>query len=187
MKNLILIACLNLIAICSLSQTPIRSDIFGFSTNTTFTFHNVYDSIFMNQVVQISPNLLRFPGGLGNFYHPYGVGYGINIAEVNKYHKGVLSKRVAGIQNYESKKKINKNYINDFIYLAKHLNAKVIVDANILTASADETIKTINKLVKNNIEIVGIELGSELSNRSYMHIIDGEKYIQLAKNYHSKN
>ena len=29
--------------------------------------------------------------------------------------------------------------------------------------------------------VVGIELGSELSNRSYMHLIDGDKYIQLAK------
>jgi len=182
MKNLILIVCLNLIAICSLSQAPVRPDIFGFSTNTAFTFHNVYDSIFMDQVVQISPNLLRFPGGFGNFYHLNGVGYAINIAEVNKYHKGVLSKRVAGIQNYERKKKINKNYINDFIYLAKYLNAKVIVDANILTASTDETIKIINKLAENSIEIVGIELGSELSNRSYMHLIDGDKYISLAKN-----
>ena len=181
MKNLILIVSLNLIAICSLSQSPVKVDVFGFSTNTTFTFHNVYDSIFMNKVVQISPNLLRFPGGFGNFYHLDGVGYGINIAEVNKYHKGVLPKRVAGIQNYERKKKINKNYINDFIYLAKHLKAKVIVDANILTASSDETIKIINKLLENNIEVVGIELGSELSNRSYMHLIDGDKYIQLAK------
>ena len=181
MKNLILIVSLNLIAICSLSQSPVKVDVFGFSTNTTFTFHNVYDSVFMNKVVQISPNLLRFPGGFGNFYHLDGVGYGINIGEVNKYHKGVLPKRVAGIQNYERKKKINKNYINDFIYLAKHLKAEVIVDANILTASSDETIKIINKLLENNIEVVGIELGSELSNRSYMHLIDGDKYIQLAK------
>jgi hypothetical protein len=181
MKNLILIVSLNFIAICSFSQSPVKVDIFGFSTNTTFTFHNVYDSVFMNKVVQISPNLLRFPGGFGNFYHLDGVGYGINIAEVNKYHKGVLPKRVAGIQNYERKKKINKNYINDFIYLAKHLKAEVIVDANILTASSDETIKIINKLLENNIEVVGIELGSELSNRSYMHLIDGDKYIQLAK------
>ena len=181
MKNLILIVSLNFIAICSFSQSPVKLDIFGFSTNTTFTFHNVYDSVFMNKVVQISPNLLRFPGGFGNFYHLDGVGYGINIGEVNKYHKGVLPKRVAGIQNYERKKKINKNYINDFIYLAKHLKAEVIVDANILTASSYETIKIINKLLENNIEVVGIELGSELSNRSYMHLIDGDKYIQLAK------
>ena len=182
MKNLMLIVCLSLIAVCSLSQNYVRPNVFGFSTNTTFTFHNVYDSIFMNQVIQLSPNLLRFPGGFGNFYHPDGAGYGMKINEVNKYHSGVLSKRVTGIQNYERKKKINKNYIYDFIYLAKYLNSKVIVDVNILTASSDETIKIIDKLVENNINVVGIELGSELSNRSYMHLIDGDKYIQLTKN-----
>ena len=182
MKRFVMIS---FVGFCNLafSQSHINTNIFGFSTNTTFTFHDINDSIFRNKVDSLSPKVLRFPGGFGNFYHLSGIGYGVIEEEVVKYHKGKLPKRVNGIKSYENRNNIKENYIEDFIVLASKIKSKVIVDANIITSEPEETIRIIEKLQENNIEVIGVELGSELSNRSYMHLIDGEKYIELAKNH----
>ena len=69
-------------------------------------------------------------------------------------------------------RKHNYNYINDFILLAKKNNSKVILVANIISAQEDDIINMIERFKTENIEILGVELGSELSNRAY------KKYIK---------
>ena len=80
-----------------LSAQGNRADLFGFNTNTLFTFMDIYDTNSLNLVKQISPKVLRFPGGYGNFYHVNGSGYGFNYNEAFQNNNGNLPKRLKGI------------------------------------------------------------------------------------------
>ena len=155
-------------------------NLFGFGTNTTFMFNDVNDTSFIGYVNSISPRLLAFPGGLGNFYHPEGMGYGIKIKEVDFYHSGKLKKRIRGI-NQIIKNKRHNNYIYPFIRLSKRMNSDVIIDANILTAEVDETIHMINLMKDNGIDVSFIEIGRELTNQSYHINFDIYKYLKKSK------
>jgi hypothetical protein len=181
MKMNLLMNILLLNSLLAFPQEYINDALFGFGTNTTFIFHDVNDSFFVNKVLEIAPKILRFPGGLGNFYHIDKTGYGLQLEEVEKYHYGKMPKRVKGLNRIIKNKGDKANYIDYCIILANKINAKVIIDANILTADSTETIRIISKFLNHNIEVVGVELGSELSNMSYMHLIDGAEYLQLAQ------
>ena len=78
----------------------------------------------------------------------------------------------------------NHNYIDDFIVLAKQNNSKVILAANIISSEDDEIINIIKRFKSEDIKILGVELGCELSNRAYKkHINSVDDYIQLAQKY----
>ena len=66
------------------SKSQVNPNLFGFRTSSSFVFFDVKDSVFMNDVQSLSPNVLSFPGGFGNFYHLNGVGYGLEIEEIKK-------------------------------------------------------------------------------------------------------
>jgi hypothetical protein len=145
----------------------INENIFGFATSNTFTYCDVTDTSFLNKVIALQPKLLRFPGGaVGNFYHYGGKGYGFDFSEIDQYHDGKLPKRARGLDNSRRKKNQHQDYIEDFITLAKKTNAKAVLVANLFVDNED-ILLMIKKLNENNIEVVGVELGSELSNRSY--------------------
>ena len=180
-----------LFAISCYSQENIverlNPNLFGFCTSNTFTYCDINDTSFTNKVRKIKPNVLRFPGGsLGNFYHYDGEGYGFNFEEIQEWHSQKFKDRVSGLVGTQQKKGHHHNYIDDFIVLAKQNNSKVVLVANILTSSDTEIIQIINRFNSESIEILGVELGSELSNRAYKkHINSVEDYIQLAKKYSS--
>ena len=159
-----------------------NENIFGFATSNTFTYCDVTDTSFLNKVIAIQPKLLRFPGGaVGNFYHYGGKGYGFNFSEIDQYHDGKLPKRARGLENSRIKKNQQQDYIEDFIILAKRTNAKAVLVANLFIDN-DDILLMIKKLIENNIEVFGVELGSELSNRSYFtkgYTID--EYVIAAK------
>ena len=67
-----------------LLYSQVNPNLFGFRTSSTFVFFDVQDSIFMNDVRSLTPNVLSFPGGFGNFYHLNAPGYGLNIEEIKK-------------------------------------------------------------------------------------------------------
>ena len=149
-----------------LSQNS-KENIFGFATSNTFTYCDVNDTSFINKVKRLNPKLLRFPGGaVGNFYHFGKNGYGFDFNEIDTYHSGKFPKRARGLDNSRQKKQQNYDYIDDFIVLAKATNAKAVLVANMFVSN-DDILLMIEKLKANNIEIVGVELGTELSNRSY--------------------
>ena len=160
----------------------VNENIFGFATSNTFTYCDVTDTSFLNKVIAIQPKLLRFPGGaVGNFYHYGGKGYGFDFSEIDQYHDGKMPKRARGLDNSRRKKNQHQDYIEDFIILAKKTNAKAVLVANLFVDN-DDIILMIEKLQNNNIEVVGIELGSELSNKSYFtkgYNID--EYVLAAK------
>ena len=162
------------------SQERIIKNLYGFGTNTTFMFNDVQDTSFLSNINIISPRLLAFPGGLGNFYHPSGMGYGIKINEVDFFHTGKLPKRIRGINKIIEKNK-DENYIHPFIDLSKNLKSDVIIDANILTAEVDETVQMINLMKDGGIDVSFIEIGRELTNQSYHTNFDIYKYLEKSK------
>ena len=182
-KRNLLFTCIFFIKLCS-AQQIVSSDIFGFATSNTFSYFNIHDSIFQKNIKEISPKLLRFPGGaVGNFYHFNQSAYGLDIKEIDSLISGKFPKRARGLISYSKRRGHKKNYIDDFIVLAKLTNARVIVVANVLTESDKNILAMINKLHENDIHIIGVELGSELSNKSYFdkgYTID--HYIKRCKN-----
>ena len=160
-----------------------KENILGMNTNTVFIFFDINDTTFLNRVKKINPKVLRFPGGYGNFYHIEGSGYGFKLNEADRSNNGNLPKRIRGLNRIISQQKVTGNYIDEFIQLTQELNAKVIIDANIITAPSTEIIQIIQKLKENNINILGIELGNELYNTSFSNIIEGEKYVKIAKQF----
>ena len=152
----------------TLSAQEIQKNIFGFATSNTFTYCNVADTSFTSKVRAINPQILRFPGGaVGNFYHFGKSGYGFDFNEIDKYHDGKFPKRSRGLENSRRKNKHQHDYIDDFIVLVKKTKARAVLVANPFIEDDNDIIFMIQKLYKNNIEVVGVELGSELSNRSY--------------------
>ena len=144
-----------------------KENIFGFATSNTFTYCDVTDTSFLNRVIELQPKLLRFPGGaVGNFYHYGKRGYGFDFHEIDQYHDGKFPKRSRGLENSRKKKNQDQDYIEDFIILVKKTQAKAVLVANLFVDN-DDILLMIKKLIENNIEVVGVELGSELSNRSY--------------------
>ena len=165
----------------------IKENFFGFDTPNAFTYCDVNDTSFINKVVRMNPKVLRFPGGAeGNFYHFGKNGYGFDFDEIDKYHGGTFPKRSRGLENSRRKKNQNYDYIDDFIVLVKKTNASVVLSANPFVDN-DDIILMIEKLHANNIKVIGVELGSELSNRSYFnkgYTIDD--YILFAKSCSDK-
>ena len=182
-KRNLFFTCIFFIKLCS-AQQIVSNDIFGFATSNTFSYFNIHDSIFQKNIKEISPKLLRFPGGaVGNFYHFNQSAYGLDIKEIDSLISGKFPKRARGLISYSKRRGHKKNYIDDFIVLAKLTNARVIVVANVLTESDKNILAMINKLHENDIHIIGVELGSELSNKSYFdkgYTID--HYIKRCKN-----
>jgi len=159
-----------------------RKNLFGFATSNTFTYCDVQDTFFLNKIIELQPQLLRFPGGaVGNYYHYGASGYGFDFEEIDKYDGGRFPKRSRSLVRSTNKKGHTHNYIDDFIVLAKATNSKAVLVANMFVDN-DDIIKMIEKIQLHNIKVVGVELGSELSNRTFFvkgYTID--KYIKSAK------
>ena len=159
-----------------------RKNLFGFATSNTFTYCDINDTSFLNKIIELQPQLLRFPGGaVGNYYHYGGSGYGFDFEEIDKYDGGRFPKRSRSLVRSTNKKGHTHNYIDDFIVLAKATNSKAVLVANMFVDN-DDIIKMIEKIQLHNIKIVGVELGSELSNRTFFvkgYTID--KYIKSAR------
>tara|TARA_B110000003_G_scaffold76605_1_gene78234 strand:- start:2632 stop:4023 length:1392 start_codon:yes stop_codon:yes gene_type:complete len=171
------------ISINLIGQNKVNPNLFGFRTSLAFVFFDIQDSVFMNDVQSLSPNVLSFPGGFGNFYHLKGAGYGIKLDEIKKYHKQSKIKTVSNLNKIIFNKNHQENYIYDFIEMAKATNSSVIYDANIISSNPEEILQIIRILLDSGINLLGVELGGELSNRSYSHFMNIEKYISLSKLY----
>lgn len=173
----------NLISVSQNTEDLINPNLFGFCTSNSFTYVDTYDTSFISKVEQINPKVLRFPGGtIGNFYHTNKEAYGFNSSDVDQWYSGNFSRRVNSLKKAAARKGHINDYIEDFIVLTKRLNAKVVVNANILTAEQAEIISILSRFKQERIEVLGVELGSEISNRAYKKNIKSVyDYIQLAK------
>lgn len=166
------------------SQNKVNPNLFGFRTSLAFIFFDTQDSLFLKDVHKISPNILSFPGGFGNFYHLNGSGYGLKISEIEEYQKNdKRNKNAVFLNNLTVKKNHKKNYIYDFIKLVKATGSSVIYDANIISSTPQEVLKIVKLLLDHDVRLLGVELGGELYDMSYMHFMNVDKYISLAKLY----
>ncbi len=166
------------------SQDRVNTNLFGFRTSLSFIFFDTKSSSFISDVQSLSPNVLSFPGGLGNFYHYDGIGYGLKLDEIKKYQNHNSRNQIVKFFNdLIISKNHNQNYIYDFISMAKETNSSVIFDANIITSTPDEVLRAIKTLVDSNVSLLGIELGGELYDKSYSHFMTIDKYINLSKLY----
>lgn len=161
--------CLNILFVNSLyTQETYNQNIFGFATSNTFTFFDTRSDDFKEKIKIISPQILRFPGGaVGNFYHFNKPAYGMKIKEIDSLIAGKFPKRARGLISYSKKKRHTNNYIDDFIALAKFSNSRAVLVANVLTEQTEDVLNMIQKIKDSGVEIIGVELGSELSNKSY--------------------
>ena len=187
MRNNLLIFSFSVISFLLTAQN-INPDVYGFATSNTFTYCDVNDTSFINKVLKINPQVLRFPGGaMGNFYHFNKNGYGFNFQEIEKFAKGSkFIQRSEALNRANIKKGHTHDYIDDFIKLAKLTNAKVVLVANMFVDN-DDIIKMISKMKSHNLEIIGVELGSELSNRTfYLNGYTIDEYIEDAKDCSDK-
>lgn len=181
--SIIFILFCDLISFSQNQEDVMNQNLFGFCTSNSFTYVDTYDTSFIYRVEQINPKVLRFPGGtIGNFYHTNKEAYGFNAFDVDQWYSGNFSKRVHSLKQAAEKRGHTTDYIEDFIVLSKRFNAKVVVNANILTAEKSEIISMLNRFQQQGVEVLAVELGSEISNRAYKKNIKSVyDYIQLAK------
>lgn len=170
-----------LLQVSLFAQTKVNPNLFGFRTSTAFVYFSAKDTSFLNRVKSLHPQVLSFPGGFGNFYHPDGDGYGIKEQEVALYHTGNKANVANTLNTIIAKGKVKQNYLQDFMLLAKETNAGVIYNLNVLTGNLNEYIAVIDSFKHNDIHLIGIELGGELSNTAYKHKVNEQFYITKSK------
>ncbi len=172
----------------NLEGQTLNPNTFGFCTTNAFLFTDGLSDDWINSVKDLNPKVLRFPGGNeGNFYHINGKGYGFNLKEVALLKDSPLKERMIKLEEIIERKQIDRNFLSDFIKLSHHLNTKVIIVANVLTGTVEETISLITAFKEENIEIVGVELGCELYASVFRkQVPNPEAYIDLITPFYNE-
>ena len=122
---------------------------------------NIYGYTYIHQ---ISPKLLRFPGGkLSQFAHlMQGPGYGLDSIEIVANFSGTeLTEWLARLANQDT---LTCNYINafhEFVAANNDPDLKVLYVLNINTGTVQENLDAITHLINNGVNIVGVEVGNE--------------------------
>lgn len=139
---------------------PLNANIFGF--NTAYLYQDILLS--NHEVIQkikaLHPSLIRFPGGtVANYYHPNGEGFGFRDEEM------MLKEKMREIKQKQNN--FTSDAQEDAIKLCKETQSKVVYVVNILTGTPEEAIIVIDRFLKNDIQVVGVELGNELYFKEY--------------------
>ncbi len=151
------------------SLSPINKHIFGLNIGFAFVKELDKDSGFVQLLRAMHPDNLRFPGGtVGNYYHPDAPAYGFKFLEI---HPALYS-----LYNQQSKR--DENILQNYLRLTRDVNANGIFCANVLTATPEEVLQVIDVLKKNNVNLLGVELGNEFSGEEYRKKFpDAKTYI----------
>lgn len=131
---------------------------------------------------QLSPNLLRWPGGgLSTFYHWNKPGYGYIESEVKSINEKSYQNFIK--QDFFNKKNpVTYRYFDKEIELAKRTKASLIVVANIITGTPHEFNDQLREINKQGVKIKAVELGNEMYLKQARTIITGpEKYLSICK------
>jgi hypothetical protein len=138
---------------------------------------------FVSLVDSLKPNILRWPGGtLAQFYHWDKPGYGFIFEEIKNIHPA-YAQSLKNQKAYVDDKINSRRYIDDFIELTLQTHASVLVCANLVTATDDETIQLLNFLTSKHIKIAGVELGNEIYLPKMRVAFDNDvkKYLKRAE------
>jgi len=155
------------------NTTAINPKIFGVNIGFAFARELDKDSGFVQLLRDMHPASLRFPGGtVANWYHPNLPVYG--------YKANEIIPSLGGLYQIQSKRE--ENILSNFIRLCKAVNCGAVFCANLLTGTTDETLYVIDALKKNNIPILGVELGNEFCLLPYRkQFPDAQTYIDKIK------
>lgn len=137
--------------------------LYGFSCNNLYTeILNPDDTAFLKAIKQLSPKLLRWPGGSSsNYVHAMENGYGYVKSQVQNVDiRASIQMERQGL--FQLQTKVDHPYIFDFIRLVKLCNAKVLLVANIVTETPEDCMEQIKFFKESGVEVVGVELGNEL-------------------------
>ncbi len=172
------------ISIESIHNTlTIEPMLHGASTSSLYWQTHARDEPFFYLADSLHLNVLRWPGGTqAQFYHWDRAGYGFNFEEIKKIHPGYANS-LKNQKAYVDEKTTQRRYIDDFVQLAKRTKASVLVCANILTASDEETIELLKFLYANQIKVAGVELGNENYLPTIRGVFDNDvmRYIKRAE------
>ncbi len=137
--------------------------LYGFSCNNLYTeISNPDDTVLLKAIKQLSPKLLRWPGGnYSNYVHALENGYGYIKSQVqNADIRASIQMDRQGL--FQMQGKTDHPYILDFIRLVKLCDAKVLLVANIVTGTPEDCIEQIKFFKESGVEVTGVELGNEL-------------------------
>ena len=138
--------------------STVNKHIFGLNIGFAFVKELDKDSGFVQLLRAMHPDNLRFPGGtVGNYYHPDAPAYGFKFLEI---YPALYS-----LYNQQSKR--NENILQNYLRLTKDVNANGVFCANVLTGTPEEVLQVIDVLKKNNVNLLGVELGNEFSGEEY--------------------
>lgn len=168
------------------STGMVKSSLHGFNAeNMYFHFNGEEDA--MDLIKEISPQVLRFPGGTpANTYHISGPGYGYEKEDALKLVKGTgpyknALKSVDRDAAVQRQKSVQENYAKDFADRCLALNAEVLLVANLIGPDED-ILAMIRYFHERKVRIAGVELGNEYYLKSYANIFPSvESYITRAK------
>ena len=151
------------------TTAPVNPNVFGVNIGFAFARELDKDSGFVQLLRAMHPVSLRFPGGtVANWYHPDLPVYGYKAKE--------LLPSLGGLYALQSKR--SENILYNFIRLCKEVNTNAVFCANLLTGTTEEVLFVIDELKKNNIPILGVELGNEYCLMSYRkQFPDAQTYI----------
>jgi hypothetical protein len=152
---------------------PVHPGIFGINIGFAFKRELDKDSGFVQLLRALHPNSLRFPGGtVANYYHPKLPVYGYKLGEIPP-GLGTL---------FMEQSRRSENILYNFIRLAKSVNTGVVYCANVYTGTTAEVLFVIEELKKNNIPVLGVELGNEFCLMEYRNKFPNAKvYIDKIK------
>lgn len=169
----------------SKEQQLYADNLFGLNTGFIWTKEIDKSKDFVELLKESGNVVLRFPGGgVANNYYPDEVGYGYNPKKRPIGFKSIML--------YNQTKDRKFNIIENFVSLCKQTNAKAIYCANVLDGSVEKMQIVIERLKRENIELIGVELGNEFNMGNYRHVFPNgqiyldtiQKYIQaIRKNY----
>ena len=149
----------------------VNPGVFGINIGFALRRELDKDSGFVQLLRNLQPNSLRFPGGtVANYYHPHLPVYGYKVGEI----PGSLGSL------YMEQQKRSENILHNFIRLCKQVNTGAVYCANVLTGTQEEIFYVLDELIKNQIPILGVELGNEFCLMEYRKKFpDADTYIQL--------
>lgn len=155
------------------TSAAVNTNIFGVNIGFAFARELDKDSGFVQLLRAMHPASLRFPGGtVANWYHPNLPVYGYKASE--------LLPSLGGLYALQSKR--SENILYNFIRLCKEVHCGAVFCANLLTGTTEETMFVIDELKKNNIPILGVELGNEFCLLPYRkQFPDVKTYIDKVK------
>ncbi len=161
------------IALKDTFSSSVNRNIFGINIGFALKRELDKDSGFVQLLRELHPASLRFPGGtVANYYHPELPVYGYRVSEIP-----------AGLGTlYMEQNKRQENILYNYMRLCKLVGAKAVYCANLLTGTTSEVLFVIETLQKNNIPVLGIELGNEFSLMEYRSKFpDAKTYIDKVR------